>query len=84
MYKTNIILIWQLEITPRKKLGRALYFMVFFDCLELDEGDDRVECLGLRIKGKAKADILTGVCYRPPNQDAKADKLVYKNQGDVT
>lgn len=58
--------------------------MVFFDCLELDEGDDMVECLGLRIKGKAKADILMGVCYRPANLDAKADELVYKNQGDVT
>lgn len=58
--------------------------MVFFDCLEHDEGDDRVECLGLRIRGKGKADILMGVYYRPPNWDAKADELVYKNWGDVS
>lgn len=58
--------------------------MGFFDCLELDEGDDRVECLGLRIRGKAKADTLVGVCYRTLNQVEEADELVYKNWGDVS
>lgn len=58
--------------------------MVFIDCLEIDEGDDRVECLGLRIRKKAKADMLGGVCSRPPNQGEEADGLVYKNWGDVS
>jgi len=32
------------------------------------------------MKGKAnKADILLGVCYRPPNQDEEADEAFYKH-----
>ena len=43
--------------------GVALYVRECFDCLELNDGDDRVECLWVRIKGKAnKADIAVGVC----------------------
>ncbi|KAK4823433.1 hypothetical protein QYF61_002119 [Mycteria americana] len=43
--------------------------------LELNDGDDRVECLWVRIRGKAnKADIVVEVCYRPPNQDDEADE----------
>ena len=39
-----------------------------FDCLELNDGENRVEYLCLRIRGKAKkADIMVGVCYKPPN-----------------
>ena len=31
--------------------------------------------LWVRIRGKAnKADIMVGVCYRPPNQDEEADR----------
>jgi len=37
--------------------------------------DDKVECLWVKVRGKAnKADILLGVCYRPPNQDEEADE----------
>ncbi|KAK4816398.1 hypothetical protein QYF61_016715 [Mycteria americana] len=37
---------------------------------EFSDYDDKVECLWVRMRGKAnKADILLGVCYRPPNQD---------------
>jgi len=31
------------------------------------------------MRGKAnKADILLGICYRPPNQDEEADEVFYK------
>jgi len=49
--------------------GMALYVRDCFDCIELNDCDDKVECLGVKMRGKAnKADILLGVCYRPPNQ----------------
>ena len=62
----------------RKGSGVALYVKESFDCLELDDGDDRVECLWVRVRAKVnKADIMVGVCYRPPNQDGGADKILY-------
>jgi len=33
--------------------GEALYVRECFDCLEPDDGDDRIECLWVRIRGKA-------------------------------
>ena len=69
----------------RRGGGVALYVRECFDCLELDDGDDRVECLWVRIRGKAnKADIMVGVCYRPPNQDEEADEIFYKQLGEVS
>ncbi|GAB0208671.1 hypothetical protein GRJ2_003332800 [Grus japonensis] len=69
----------------RRGGGVALYVKECFDCLELNDGDDRVECLWIRIRGKAnKADIMVGVCYRPPNQDEQADKIFYKQLGEVS
>jgi len=51
--------------------GVALYVRERFDC---DDGDDRVECLWVRIRRNAsKADIMVVVSYRPPNQDEEAD-----------
>ncbi|KAK4828011.1 LOW QUALITY PROTEIN: hypothetical protein QYF61_022788 [Mycteria americana] len=51
---------------------------------ELHDGDDRVACLWVRIRGKAnKADIMVEVCYKPPNQDEEADELFYKHLGEV-
>jgi len=48
--------------------GMALYVRDCFDCIELNDCDDKVECLCVKMRGKAnKADILLGVCYRPPN-----------------
>jgi len=54
-----------------------------FDCLELNDGDDRVECLCLRIKGKANRSDKE-VSYRLPNQDKKTDEICYKQQGEVS
>ncbi|KAK4806205.1 hypothetical protein QYF61_001128 [Mycteria americana] len=69
----------------RRGGGVALYVRESLDSLELDDGDDRVECLWVRIRGKAnKADIVVGVCYRPPNQDEEADKLFYKQLGEAS
>jgi len=37
----------------------ALCVREYFDCLEFNDGDDRVECLWVRIRGKAnKADTM--------------------------
>ena len=45
--------------------------------MEINDGDDRVESLWVRIKAKAnKSDIIVGVCYRPPNQDEEVDKTL--------
>jgi len=65
-----------------RRVGRvALYVMECFDCLELDDGHDRIKCLWVRIRGKAnKADIMVGVCYRPPNQGL----AVYFNKPGVS
>ena len=41
----------------RRGGGVGLYVRECFDCLELNDGDDRVQCLWIRIRGKAnKAD----------------------------
>lgn len=56
-----------------------------FDCLEFNNGNDRVECLWLRIRGKAnRADILVGVCYKLPSQDEEADEILYKQLGAIS
>ncbi|GAB0209890.1 hypothetical protein GRJ2_003454700 [Grus japonensis] len=69
----------------RRGGGVALYVRECFDCLELDDGDDKVKCLWVRMRGKAnKADILLGVCYRPSNQDEEADEIFYKQLGEVS
>ncbi|KAK4830570.1 hypothetical protein QYF61_011748 [Mycteria americana] len=60
----------------RRGGGVALYVRECFDSLELDNGDDKVECFWVRIRRKAnKADIMVGVCYRPPNQDEEMDEI---------
>jgi len=65
--------------------GVALYVRDFFDCIDLDDCDDKVECLWVKIRGKAnKADILLGVCYRPPNQDEEADEVFYEHLAEVS
>ncbi|KAK4815429.1 hypothetical protein QYF61_002644 [Mycteria americana] len=69
----------------RRGGGVALYVRECLDSLELDDGDDSVEFLRVRIRGKAnKADIVVGVCYRPPNQDEETDELFYKQLGEAS
>lgn len=47
--------------------GVTLCFREGFDCLKLNDGDDRVGCLYVRIRSKAnKADTIVGICYRQP------------------
>ncbi|GAB0202541.1 hypothetical protein GRJ2_002719700 [Grus japonensis] len=70
----------------RRGSGVALYVRECFDCIELaDNCDDKVECLWVRMRGKAnQAHILLGVCYRPPNQDEEADEAFYKGLAEVS
>ena len=47
-----------------------------FDVTELMDGDDKVESLWVKIRGRAdKADILVGVCYRLLNEDEETGVL---------
>ena len=53
--------------------------------MEINDGDDRVESLWVRIKVKAnKTDIIMGVCYRPSSQDEEVDKTLYRQLGEVS
>ncbi|KAJ7425692.1 hypothetical protein WISP_22461 [Willisornis vidua] len=50
--------------------GRGGGVALCLDSVELEANNDKIECLWIKISGKAnKADILVGVCYRPPSQD---------------
>jgi len=63
----------------RRGGGVALYVRDCFDCIELNDCNDKVTCLWVKIRGKAnKPDILLGVCYRPPNQDEEVNEAFYK------
>ena len=58
----------------RKGGGVALCVKKECECMEINDGDDRVERLWVRIKAKAsKTNIILGVCYRPPNQEEEVD-----------
>jgi len=73
------------ESQERRAGGVALYVRERFNCLELSDGDDRVECLWLRSRGKAdKAALIVEPCYRPPNQDEYVDKISHKQLGQVS
>ena len=54
----------------------GLYIKDCFDVEELGGGNDKVECLWVRIREKAcRSDILEGVCYRSPNQDEEKHSM---------
>lgn len=39
----------------------------------------------MRIRGKAnEADVLVGICYKPPNQAEEADEILHKQLGEVS
>jgi len=51
-----------------------MYVRECFDSIELNDCDDKVEFLRVKMRGKAnKAYILLGVFYRPPSQDEEVD-----------
>ena len=63
----------------RRGGGVALYVKECFEVTELMTGDNKVESLWVKIRGRAdKADILVGICYRLPNQDEETDELFYE------
>ena len=65
--------------------GVVLYITDCFDCIELDDCDDKVECLCVNLKRKAnKADILLRVCYRPAIQDEEVDEVFYSHLAEVS
>ncbi|PKU45166.1 mitochondrial fission process protein 1 [Limosa lapponica baueri] len=72
------------KLFRRNRQGRrggcvALYIRELFDSIEIDSSDEEVECLWVRVKGKAnKGDFVLGVCYRPPNQDEQVDEVFCK------
>ncbi|PKU39396.1 mitochondrial fission process protein 1 [Limosa lapponica baueri] len=69
----------------RRGGGIALYVRECFDCLELTDGDDGVECLWVRIRGKAnKADTVVGVCYKLPNLDEEEGEIFYEQVGEIS
>jgi len=69
----------------RRGIGMAPYVKDSFDCIELNDCDDKAEYLWVKMRGKAnKADILLGVCYRPPNQDKEVDEVCYKRLAEVS
>ena len=63
----------------------ALDIREAFGAIGIEMDDDGVECLWVRIKGKAdKADILLGVCYRPLNKGEEVGNLFYKQLDNVS
>ncbi|KAM9590815.1 uncharacterized protein ACIBXB_005869 [Morphnus guianensis] len=64
--------------------GVNLYVNDQLECMELCLGMDEepTESLWVRIKGRAgTGDIIVGVCYRPPNQEDRADEALYRQIG---
>ncbi|GAB0185725.1 hypothetical protein GRJ2_001037800 [Grus japonensis] len=64
--------------------GVALYVNDQLECMELHLGMDEelTESLWVRIKGRVGAgDIIVGVCYRPSNQEDRADEALYRQIG---
>ncbi|KAJ7409660.1 mitochondrial fission process protein 1 [Pitangus sulphuratus] len=78
------------KLFRRDRQGRrgewlALYVRESFHSVELEVSNDKVECLWIRIRGKAnKADILVEVCYRLPKQNDEGDELFYRQLADVS
>ena len=63
----------------------ALYVRDCYDCFEHKYSEDGVECLCVRIRGKAnRADVIVGVYYRPPNQDREVDEIFYRHLGEIS
>lgn len=60
-------------VSVLETIGMITCVMGCFDCLELDAGDKRIECLWVRIIRKDKTtDSTVRVYYRPSNQDEES------------
>ena len=77
------------ELFRKDRQGRrcgdvALYVKECFEVTELMPGDNKVESLWVKIRGRAdKADILVGVCYRLTNQDEETDEVFYEQLAEA-
>lgn len=68
----------------RKGGSMALYIKKCFDVEEFGIGNDKVECLWIKIRGKACRGDILGVCYRQPNQDEEMNEAFYEELTKVT
>ena len=67
----------------RRGGGVALYVKECFEVTELMTGDNKVESLWVKIRGRAdKAGILVSV-YRLPNQDEETDEVFYEQLAEA-
>ena len=67
----------------RRGGGVAPYVKECIEVTELMTGDDKVESLWVKIRGRAdKADILVGICYTP-NQDEETDEVFYEQLAEA-
>jgi len=68
--------------------GRVtLYVKDQLECMELCLGFDEepTESLWVKIQGRAgTGDIIVGVCYRPPDQNERADEAFYRQIGETS
>lgn len=69
-------------VSVLETIGTVTCVSGYLDCLELDVGDKRVECLWARIIRKDKMTVR--VYYRPSNQDEEAEEVFYKQLGEVS
>lgn len=54
---------------------QTYYVMESFDYLELNDGDNSIECLWVRIRGKVnKTNIMVGVYYKNPTRMKRQTK----------
>ncbi|GAB0179062.1 hypothetical protein GRJ2_000371500 [Grus japonensis] len=64
--------------------GIALYVNDQLECMDLHlvMDEELTESLWVRIKGRAGAgDVIVGVCYRPPDQEDRADEALCRQMG---
>lgn len=70
---------YKLSRRDRQEEGEELapYARECLDSIELQDGDDNVECLWVRIRGKGnKVHILVGVCYGVPTRMRRQTKAL--------
>ncbi|KAK4828724.1 hypothetical protein QYF61_000715 [Mycteria americana] len=64
----------------RRGGGVALYVKENLDCIEVNYSDcgSPIKCLWVKIRGFiSKRDLTVGICYRPLNQDDKANEAIF-------